>query len=83
MPGPKSFPQATARIQALLPPGAMHHVVAATVSETIRPGHLGRVKFQGTWWFARCEQNIVLPVGTNVYLIDRENLTLIVEPVVE
>ncbi|WP_421655657.1 NfeD family protein [Leptothermofonsia sp. ETS-13] len=83
MSDPKFSPQVTDRLQTLLPLGSTNHIVTATVSETIRPNHLGRIKFQGTWWFARCEQNIVLPSGVSVYVIDRENLTLIVEPVIE
>lgn len=53
----------------------------AVVTDAIRPYRTGRVKFQGTWWPASCKQNVVLEPGTNVNVLDREGLTLIVEAI--
>lgn len=55
----------------------------ATVVKTIEPFKPGRVRFQGSWWFARCDQNITLLPGKLVNVVGRDNITLIVEPVVE
>lgn len=30
------------------------------VSEEIRPHRKGRVYFRGTWWFAKCQDNVTL-----------------------
>lgn len=53
----------------------------AKVEVTICPRRRGRVKFQGSWWPAQCEQNIVLHRGTTVRVIGTENITLLVEPI--
>jgi membrane protein implicated in regulation of membrane protease activity len=52
----------------------------AIVDEAIQPGRLGRVHFQGSWWYARCSQNIVLAQGVAVRVIGIHNITLLVEP---
>ena len=52
----------------------------AIVDETIRPFQAGRVSFQGSWWDARCQQNIILKSGEFVEVVGIHNITLIVEP---
>ena len=51
----------------------------AIVTEAIEPQKAGRVKFQGSWWPARCIQEICLNPGDVVYVVDRKNITLYVE----
>lgn len=50
------------------------------VDEPIHPHHPGRVYFHGTWWPARCLQDLVLATGETVRVIGYQNITLIVEP---
>jgi membrane-bound ClpP family serine protease len=52
----------------------------AVVDTTIRPGQLGRVQFEGSGWFARCEQDVVLVPGRVVQVVGVRNVTLLVEP---
>lgn len=52
----------------------------AKVEVAICPQRRGRVKFQGSWWPAQCEQNVVLHRGTIVRVLGIENITLLVEP---
>jgi hypothetical protein len=51
-----------------------------TVSETIHPYQRGRVFFQNTYWFAWCPFGMTIPPETQVIVRDRQNLTLLVEP---
>ncbi|MCU0549152.1 MAG: NfeD family protein [Leptolyngbya sp. Prado105] len=53
----------------------------AVVCELLRPGQFGQVEVGGTWWTAYCLQELELPVGAKVKVIDRVDLTLVVEPV--
>lgn len=56
----------------------------AIVTQLIGPGRAGQVQFQGSWWKARCAEQVTLPPGTVVYVIDRQNVTtLCVEPAAE
>jgi hypothetical protein len=55
----------------------------AIVDATIEPSKNGRVRFQGSWWSARCEQETTIFPGEMVRVVGRQNITLIVEPVVE
>jgi membrane protein implicated in regulation of membrane protease activity len=55
----------------------------ATVSTTIYPYKIGRIRFQGSWWSARCERNMTLDVGQVVQIVGRQNITLLVEPAVK
>jgi hypothetical protein len=47
----------------------------AIVTQTIEPGRKGQVKFQGSWWTARCELGMTLVPGKTVYVIARHNST--------
>lgn len=51
----------------------------AIVDEIIEPGKLVRVRFHGSWWPAVCHPKISLKPGDIVYVIGRENITLLVE----
>ena len=53
----------------------------AIVDATIQPGKSGRVKYRGSWWSARCEQNITLAPKQTVAVIGRSNITLLVQPI--
>jgi membrane protein implicated in regulation of membrane protease activity len=52
----------------------------ADVTETISPNQRGRVHYQGSWWFAVCLEPIEILPGKRVRVIERDNITLIVEP---
>ncbi|WP_416672022.1 NfeD family protein [Egbenema bharatensis] len=52
----------------------------AIVDAMIQPSKNGRVRFQGSWWSARCEQNITILPGEAVRVVGRQNITLLVEP---
>jgi membrane protein implicated in regulation of membrane protease activity len=51
----------------------------AVVDETIQPGRVGRVQFQGSCWYARCDQEVVLVRGRTVKVTGIRNITLLVE----
>ncbi|MCU0541576.1 MAG: NfeD family protein [Oscillatoriaceae cyanobacterium Prado104] len=50
----------------------------AIVDEEIRPQGVGRVRFQNSWWPAKCEQDLTFKVGDTVHVVAIENITLIV-----
>jgi membrane-bound ClpP family serine protease len=52
----------------------------AIVDAMIQPSKNGRVRFQGTWWSARCEQDVTILPGEAVQVVGRQNITLLVEP---
>ncbi len=56
----------------------------ATEAETlteIRPGEVGRVRYEGNSWAARCESSqFEIPAGRRVYVVGRKGTTLIVMP---
>ena len=55
------------------------HAIAIT-EEVIKPGMIGgKVRFEGSYWTARSEEEI--PAGEEVRVIRRENITLIVEKI--
>jgi membrane protein implicated in regulation of membrane protease activity len=58
---------------------SLSHLKKAVVEEEIRPGQSGRVRFQSTWWPAKCDRDITLKPGEVVRVLALENMTLIVE----
>lgn len=56
--------------------------IEATVTETIPPGGLGLVSYEGSLWKARSQvSDASIHPGQNVYVVARQGLTLIVLPV--
>ncbi len=53
------------------------------VERAIVPPFTGRVEYQGSTWPAICSQNIPLNPGELVQIVGRDNLTLLVTPVVQ
>lgn len=47
----------------------------------IYPYQKGRIYFRGSWWPARCEEEVKLLTGQRVKVIGRQNITLIVQPI--
>jgi formylglycine-generating enzyme required for sulfatase activity len=52
----------------------------ATVEREIQPGQTGRIRFQGTFWSARCSAAITIPAGEQVDVIGTQGPVLLVEP---
>ena len=52
----------------------------ATVAEKIDPYHRGRVRYQGTYWYAMLSEDAAVFPGDRVLVIGREAMTLIVQP---
>ena len=52
----------------------------AIVQQAIQPQQRGRVRFWGSDWFARCDQEITISPGEVVDVIGVESITLLVEP---
>jgi hypothetical protein len=53
----------------------------AMVVKAIEPLRTGQIRFQGSWWSARCQRDITLQPGELVNVVGRQNITLLVEPV--
>jgi len=51
----------------------------AIVDEEIRPNESGRVRFQNSWWPAKCERDLTFEPGDEVRVVGIDNITLIVE----
>ena len=51
----------------------------AIVDEEIRPNECGRVRFQNSWWPAKCDRNLTFGPGDVVRVVGIDNITLIVE----
>jgi membrane protein implicated in regulation of membrane protease activity len=53
----------------------------AIVDEPIHGIHKrGRVRFNGSWWPAKCDQEIVLKKGQTVAVVGIDGITLLVQP---
>ncbi|NJS12708.1 MAG: hypothetical protein HC789_21205 [Microcoleus sp. CSU_2_2] len=55
------------------------HAEKAIVDEEIRPNESGRVRFQNSWWPAKCDREMTFQPGDVVHVVGIENITLIVE----
>ena len=51
----------------------------AIVDEEIRPNESGRVRFQNSWWPAKCDLEMTFEPGDGVPVVGIDNITLIVE----
>jgi membrane-bound ClpP family serine protease len=51
--------------------------------ESLEPGKAGHVIFQGSFWRAVTNTSFTLQTGTLVRVVDRQNLTLVVEPLTQ
>lgn len=78
----EAFQRVTKALRQILPTGQEGDLreVQAIVFDSIPVNCIGYIKFQGSFWRARCFQPVSLEPGMLVRVIDRENLTLIVEP---
>ncbi|OJJ24098.1 hypothetical protein BI308_18565 [Roseofilum reptotaenium AO1-A] len=52
------------------------------VDQPIPPYGRGRVYYRGSWWPATCMEETTLLTGQEVRVIQRQNITLLVTPVV-
>lgn len=55
----------------------------AVVEKSILPSYRGRVRFQGSSWFAQCEKAIEFEPGERVFVVGRRNITLIVDSLID
>lgn len=53
----------------------------AIVDETILPNQLGRIRYRGSVWNAKCLQEIAINPGEVVYVVGNDGITLIVDTV--
>lgn len=54
----------------------------AIVTMVIQPNRVGQVKYEGTWWNARCHQNVTLQLNERVRVKGKANAILLyVEPI--
>lgn len=69
------------RLHRFFPPGTKVNCwdLEAVVTKSIHPGRTGQVKFQGTWWSAKCRQEASLVLNTTVYVVDVEGMVLVVQ----
>jgi membrane protein implicated in regulation of membrane protease activity len=79
----KAFRRVTETLLQLLPKGSDEnsYKFQGIVFDLIAPDCAGYIKFQGSLWRARCLHQVSLEPGTLVRAIDRDGLTLIVEPI--
>jgi membrane protein implicated in regulation of membrane protease activity len=53
----------------------------AIVVSDIKPFKRGRIQYQATYWFGRCEDNVTLVVGMPVEVVRREGNTWVVRSI--
>jgi membrane protein implicated in regulation of membrane protease activity len=53
----------------------------AIVDEIVHAGDRFRVKFQGSYWFARAKSFLLILPGDSVRVVGRQNITLLVEKI--
>ncbi len=68
---------------------SINNLETALVDEEIRPQEFGCVRFQSTWWPAKCDREMTFKVGSDmeitfkpgdaVRIVAIDNITLIVE----
>ncbi|KAM3093571.1 NfeD family protein [Phormidesmis sp. 146-35] len=46
----------------------------AIVTQTISPRRAGQIEYQGSWWTARCYEEVTLVPGDIVYVIVRQHV---------
>lgn len=54
----------------------------SVVSEVIQQGKDWWIRYQGSYWKARCENSVILNPGDEVYVIGRHNTLLLITPAV-
>ncbi|MEG4503409.1 NfeD family protein [Microcoleus sp. F6_B4] len=57
---------------------SINDVETAIVDEQIRPNEPGRVRFENSWWPAKCDLDMTFQPGDVVRVVGIENITLIV-----
>ncbi len=61
---------------------SLHELTAlAVVVSDIKPFQKGRIQYQATYWFGRCEDQITLAAGMPVEVIRREGNTWVVRSI--
>ncbi|NEN92896.1 MAG: hypothetical protein F6K48_29995 [Okeania sp. SIO3H1] len=53
----------------------------AVVDEIIRPNQLGRIRYRGSLWNAKCLQELTVNTGEVVYVLGNDGITLIVDTI--
>ncbi|NEQ98708.1 MAG: hypothetical protein F6K30_18645 [Cyanothece sp. SIO2G6] len=53
----------------------------AVVSQTIAPGYLGRIYYQGTYWFGCTTATVEISEGAKVEVLSRHGTTWLVRPI--
>ncbi|MDJ0554842.1 MAG: NfeD family protein [Microcoleaceae cyanobacterium MO_207.B10] len=51
----------------------------AIVDETILPNQVGRIRYRGSVWNAKCLQEVAINPGEVVYVVGNDGITLIVD----
>jgi len=71
-------------VLSLLPGGKYDSLqVLAKILDSLAAGETGYVKFQGSLWKAANNTSFTLDAGTLVRVVDRQNLTLVIEPLTQ